>query len=79
MPTGCHNRLQAQTHGWGGEYQQLRYTHQGKGRTEYVPPERVKEVRRQITNYRRYKELTQVLVTPAIKRCKIRADNQPTE
>ena len=55
--------LTVQTRSWGGEYHQLSYTHQGKGRTEYLPPERVKEVKGQIANYRRYKELTQEWVT----------------
>lgn len=71
--------LTVQTRSWGGEYHQLSYTHQGKGRTEYVPPERVREVKRQIANYRKYKELTQQWVTLAIKLCKIRAENQPNE
>ena len=71
--------LTVQTRSWGGEYNQLSYTHLGKGRTEYVPPERVREVKRQIANYRKYKELTQEWVTLAIELCKIRAENQPSE
>ena len=71
--------LTVQTRSWGGEYHQLSYTHQGKGRTEYVPPERVKEVKLQIANYRRFKELTQQWVTLAIESCKIKAENQPNE
>jgi hypothetical protein len=50
--------LSTQTRSWGGQYTQLSYTHLGKGHTEYVPPERVKDVKRQIENYRKFKDLT---------------------
>jgi hypothetical protein len=49
--------LSVQTRSWGGEYCQLSYTHQGKGRTEYVPMEKRNEVERQIANYRKFREL----------------------
>jgi hypothetical protein len=65
--------LSTQTRSWGGQYTQLSYTHLGKGRTEYVPPERLKEVKRQIDNYRKFKELTQEWVTLAIELCKLKA------
>lgn len=71
--------LSVQTRKWGGEYHQLSYTHLGKGRTEYVPPERVCEVKRQIANYRKYRELTQEWVTLAIELCKIKDENQTSE
>jgi len=64
--------LSTQTRSWGGQYAQLSYTHLGKGRTEYVPPARVKEVKRQIDNYRKFKELTQEWVTLAIESCKLK-------
>lgn len=64
--------LSTQTRSWGGQYAQLSYTHLGKGRTEYVPPARVKEVKRQIENYRKFKELTQEWVTLAIELCKLK-------
>ena len=57
---------------WGGQYAQLSYTHLGKGRTEYVPPARVKEVKRQLDTYRKFKELTQEWVTLAIELCKLK-------
>ncbi len=44
--------LSMQTRPWGGQYGQLSYTHLGKERTEYVPPQHVKDVKRQIANYR---------------------------
>ena len=65
--------LSTQTRGWGGQYCQLSYTHLGKGRTEYVPQERVKMVKEQLANHKRFKELTQEWVTLAIELCKIKA------
>jgi len=64
--------LSSQTRSWGGQYAQLSYTHLGKGHTEYVPPERVKDVKRQIANYRKFKDLTQEWVTLAIELCKLK-------
>ncbi len=66
--------LSVQTRRWGGQYHQLSYTHLGKGRTEYVPPEKVREVKRQIATYRQFKELTQEWVNLAIELCRIKAD-----
>jgi len=65
--------LSVQTRTWGGQYCQLSYTHLGKGHTEYVPQERRREVRRQLANYRKFRELTQEWVTLAIQLCKLRA------
>ena len=67
--------LSVQTRSWGGQYRQLSYTHLGKGRTEYVPPKRVKDVTRQLANYRKFKELTQEWVNLSIELCKLKADN----
>ena len=63
--------LSTQTRSWGGQYTQLSYTHLGKGHTEYVSPERVKDVKRQIENYRQFKDLTQEWVTLAIELCRL--------
>jgi len=41
-----------------GTYHQLSYSHAGKGHTKYVRPEDVVEVRREIENYRRFRDLT---------------------
>ena len=40
-----------------GTYYQLSYSHAGKGHTKYVRPEDVAEVRQEIENYRRFREL----------------------
>lgn len=64
--------ISAQTRAWGGKYHQLSYTHQGKGRTEYVAPGRVREVKRQLANYKKFKSLTSEWTTLAIELCKLR-------
>lgn len=71
--------LSVQTRSWGGNYYQLSYTHLGRGRTEYVPPDKVREVKRQIGNYRKFRELNQEWVTLAIELCKIKAEQQHKE
>ena len=68
--------LSAQTRSWGGQYCQLSYTHQGKGRTEYVPKQQRKKVERQIANYRRFRELTKQWVELAIELCKLKAQQK---
>ena len=68
--------LSTQTRSWGGQYCQLSYTHLGKGRTEYVPQERLKAVNGQLANHKKFKELTQEWVTLAIELCKIKATQE---
>ena len=65
--------MTVQTRKWGGQYRQLSYTHLGKGHTEYIPENRVKEVSRQLANYRRFRELTQEWVNLALELCRIKA------
>jgi hypothetical protein len=64
--------LSVQTRSWGGHYHQLSYTHLGKGHTQYIPPKHVKEVQRQLANYRKFKTLTQEWVNLAIELCKLK-------
>ena len=64
--------LSTQTRSWGGQYCQLSYTHLGKGHTQYIPQERIKEVKRQLANYRKFRDLTQEWVTLAIELCKLK-------
>ena len=64
--------LSTQTRNWGGQYCQLSYTHLGKGHTQYIPQERVKEVKRQLANYRKFRDLTQEWVNLAIELCKLK-------
>lgn len=64
--------ISTQTRAWGGKYHQLSYTHQGKGRTEYVPPGRVREVKRQLATYKKFKELANEWTALGIELCKLR-------
>ena len=66
--------LSTQTRSWGGSYHQLSYTHLGKGHTEYVPPHQLTEVKRQLANYRKFRELTQEWVNLAVERCKLNSE-----
>ena len=70
--------ISIQTRKWGGEYCQLSFTHRGKGHTQYVPPQRRKEVERQIANHRRLRELVQEWIDLEIELCKI-TDKEETE
>jgi len=54
-----------------GSYYQISYTHEMKSRTEYVRSESVKEVRQQVKNYKRYKELNAGLISLSIEYSKL--------
>jgi len=71
--------LSTQTRSWGGQYCQLSYTHLGKGHTQYIPQERVKEVKDQLANYRNFKDLTQEWVNLSIELCKLKATQADQE
>ena len=55
-----------------GSYHQLSYSHAGKGHTKYVRPEDVPEVKREIENYRRFRDLTRKWVELEIELAKLR-------
>lgn len=71
--------LSTQTRSWGGQYCQLSYTHLGKGHTQYVPQKHIKDVKRQIANYQKFKDLTQEWVTLAIELCKLKTTQKTTQ
>jgi hypothetical protein len=50
-----------------GAFYQLSYTHNMKSRTEYVRKEFVRDLQRQIANYRRFRVLTKRWVDLAIE------------
>ena len=53
-------------------YYQLSYTHGGRGRTEYVSRDFVRDVRRQIVNYKRFKELTAEWIDLSIEQSRLK-------
>ena len=55
-----------------GAYYQLSYTRDMKSRTEYVAREALPEVRRQIENYKRFKELTAEWVSLGIEHSRLK-------
>jgi hypothetical protein len=62
-----------------GAYYQLNYFAGGRSRTDYVAPTALRDVRRQISNYKRFKELTAEWVELSIEqsRLKIKAASKP--
>src|SRR3970040_1274802 len=54
-----------------GAYYQLSYTLDMKSRTDYIPRDWVKEVRRQVGNYKRFKSLSAEWVALSIERCRL--------
>jgi len=59
-----------------GPYYQLSYTHNGKHTTEHVKREVVNEVRKQVKNHRRFKELTEEWVDLSVALAKLRKARQ---
>ena len=55
-----------------GAYYQLSYTREMKSRTEYVASDAVPDVRRQIENYKRFKELTAQWVDLGIEHSRLK-------
>jgi len=55
-----------------GPYYQLSYTRQMKSRTEYIARERVREVRREIANYKRFKALTTEWIALSIEHSRLK-------
>ena len=55
-----------------GAYYQLSYTFQMRSRTEYVRPEEVAQLRRELTEYNRYKRLSARWVALSLQRAKLR-------
>lgn len=54
-----------------GPYYQLSYTRQMRSRTEYVPRDRLSEVRGQIRTYKRFRALTDEWVKLSIEQCQL--------
>ena len=53
-------------------YYQLSYTHGGRGQTEYVSRDFVRDVRRQILNYKRFKMLTTEWIDLSIEQSRLK-------
>jgi hypothetical protein len=55
-----------------GAYYQLSYTREMRSRTEYIPRDHVRDVRRQIAAYKRFKSLTTQWVALSIEGCRLK-------
>jgi hypothetical protein len=57
-----------------GPFYQLSYTHKMRSRTEYVRPEYVEQLRKQISEYKRFKELVEEWIELGIQHSKMQID-----
>jgi hypothetical protein len=64
-----HNRKEKK-----GGYYQISYTYQMKSRTEYVRPEFVDDLRRQVETFKRFKSLIQQWTDLAIEHSKLKME-----
>jgi len=55
-----------------GGFYQISYTYRMKSKTEYVRPEFVKYLKRQIANFKKFKKLTQEWIDLAIEHSKLK-------
>jgi hypothetical protein len=57
-----------------GPFYQLSYTHKMKSRTEYVRPEFVAQIRKQVSQYKGFKQLVEEWIELAIQHSKMQID-----
>lgn len=53
-------------------FHQISYTHKGRGRSEYVRPENLVQVRRETATFKRFRKLTEQWVELALKISQLR-------
>src|ERR1700747_1107469 len=70
----CGDPVHPQKH---GPFYQLSYTHLGKSTTQFVRPQFVPEVRKQLANYKKFKALTQQWAPLALGFCKPEMQKAP--
>lgn len=69
---GCLSRQYREPKLKKGPYYQLSYTHQMKSRTEYIHPDLVPQIERELAEYQRYRELTQQWIELSIQGSRLR-------
>jgi hypothetical protein len=72
MRPGTLSRQYRQPQQRQGAYYQLSYTFQMRSRTEYVRPEEVAPLRRELAEYKRYKRLSARWVALSLQRSQLR-------
>ena len=63
--------LSHQARARGQQYCQLSFSHDGKGHTEYVRPHHVAQVERELSTYRRFRELLREWIGQEIELSKL--------
>jgi len=63
--------LSHQARARGQQYCQLSFSHDGKGHTEYVRPDHVAQVERELSTYRRFRELLREWIGQEIELSKL--------
>lgn len=74
MRPGSLSRQMRKTKEKYGAYWHLSYTHMGKGRTEYIRPEALKQIKTEVANYKRYRKLTDQLVKLSIEKSRLKME-----
>ena len=67
----CVDRKHPRKH---GPYYQLSYVHQGKSTTQFIRPPFVPEVKRQLANYKRFRQLVDQWVHLALQHSRLRLE-----
>jgi hypothetical protein len=74
MRPGCLSLQFVSQYGKKYPYYQISYTHNMKSHTDYVKKEFVADLRREISNYKRFKHLVKRWVELAVKYSKLKID-----
>ena len=56
-------------------FHQISYTHKGRGRSEYVRPENLAQIRRETANFRRFRKLAEQWVNLSLEASQLRVRN----
>jgi hypothetical protein len=60
-------------------FYQISYTHKGRGRSEYVRPENLAQIRRETANFRRFRKLAERWVDLSLEASQLRARNSDNQ
>lgn len=60
-------------------FHQISYTHKGRGRSEYVRPENLAELRRETANFKHFRKLTEQWVELSLAASQLRVNTGKTQ
>lgn len=55
-----------------GAFHQLSYTHQGKGRSEYVRPENLAAIRKEVATYKKFRRILEAMIELSLEASRLR-------